>query len=177
MDYRINYRDSFKIWAILATLVIISMSYLNQQHLKNQLYLLGFNPTPLVRLLIKNHELYQPKPQPQLVKDLDHIKQPLDTKLLTQDRLQDCASLAKLEYNLTNREAEILLGIWHELSNKELSGKLFVSVGTIKNYNTKLYLKLEIQNRIQALTLRDAYINWFASKQKYPKNTLFKLTR
>jgi len=38
------------------------------------------------------------------------------------------------------------------LSNKEISEKMFLSVGTVKNYVSGIYSKLDVKNRSSAIT-------------------------
>lgn len=54
---------------------------------------------------------------------------------------------------LTQREWEILCLMAEGLSNKEIAGKLFISEGTVKNYISTIYEKLEVKDRTQAVLL------------------------
>lgn len=59
------------------------------------------------------------------------------------------------DLDLTEREIEIGSLIATGLTNKEISEKLFISLGTVKNYVTTLYSKLGVANRAAAvITLR-----------------------
>ncbi|EDS78592.1 response regulator transcription factor [Clostridium massiliodielmoense] len=51
--------------------------------------------------------------------------------------------------NLTEREFEILALIGEGLSNKEISKKVYLSEGTIRNYITNLLQKLQLRDRTQ----------------------------
>lgn len=53
------------------------------------------------------------------------------------------------DYNLTEREMEVLKLIGDGLSNKEISSKLYLSEGTVRNYITNLLEKLELRDRTQ----------------------------
>lgn len=53
----------------------------------------------------------------------------------------------------TNREIEILSLLASGLSDREIADKLFLSVNTIKWYNRKIYAKLEVCSRTQAVAL------------------------
>lgn len=55
----------------------------------------------------------------------------------------------KPDVELTPRESEILRLISEGLSNKEISEKLYLSEGTIRNYVTALLEKLELRDRTQ----------------------------
>lgn len=54
------------------------------------------------------------------------------------------------KYGLTEREEQILESISHGLSNKHIAEKLFLSEGTVKNYISSIYHKLDVKDRFQA---------------------------
>lgn len=54
------------------------------------------------------------------------------------------------EYGLSDRELQVLQCIAAGLNNKEIAEKLFLSEGTVKNYISHIYSKLEVRDRIQA---------------------------
>lgn len=79
------------------------------------------------------------------------IPQILAKQLLTHipsERKED--SLFK-KYGLSEREGQILQSIANGLSNREISEKLFLTEGTVKNYVSKIYAKLDVSDRIGAL--------------------------
>lgn len=53
-------------------------------------------------------------------------------------------------YNLSDRELEILTLASKGLNNKEISQKLFLSYGTVKNYISNIYSKMEVRDRKEA---------------------------
>ncbi len=55
------------------------------------------------------------------------------------------------ELNLSPREMEVLQLMAKGMSNAEIAEKLFVSLNTIKTHSSKLYEKLEIKRRTQAV--------------------------
>ncbi len=55
------------------------------------------------------------------------------------------------ELNLSPREMEVLELIAKGMSNAEIAEKLFVSLNTIKTHSSKLYEKLEVKRRTQAV--------------------------
>ena len=58
--------------------------------------------------------------------------------------------------NLTKREYEIALLVGEGKSNKEISNKLFITEGTVKNHITKILDKLEVRDRTQlAILIKD----------------------
>lgn len=52
---------------------------------------------------------------------------------------------------LTKREAEIYLLMKEGLSNKEIAAKLFITEGTVKNYVSIIYDKLDVKDRTKAI--------------------------
>jgi two-component system, NarL family, response regulator LiaR len=62
---------------------------------------------------------------------------------LNEDRLQDLA--------ITKRELEILGLIASGLSNREIAEKLFVSENTVKTHSSRLFDKLSVKRRTQAV--------------------------
>ncbi|UON84674.1 LuxR C-terminal-related transcriptional regulator [Dyadobacter chenwenxiniae] len=52
---------------------------------------------------------------------------------------------------LSKRELEVLGLIAEGLSNQEIAGALFVSLNTIKTHSSKLFEKLEVKSRTQAV--------------------------
>ena len=58
---------------------------------------------------------------------------------------------------LTEREREVAEAIGAGLSNAEIAARLYMSVATVKAHVTRLFAKLEVDNRVQiALVVRDA---------------------
>ncbi len=53
---------------------------------------------------------------------------------------------------LSNREIDTLKLIADDLSNQEIADKLFISLNTIKTHIKNIFLKLEVDSRIQAVT-------------------------
>ena len=55
------------------------------------------------------------------------------------------------EVGLTAREHEILALIAQGLSNREIGEKLFVSENTVKTHSSRLFEKMQVNRRIQAV--------------------------
>lgn len=53
------------------------------------------------------------------------------------------------KYDLTEREIDIITLVADGLSNKEISGELFLSEGTVRNYISTILEKLELRDRTQ----------------------------
>jgi len=54
---------------------------------------------------------------------------------------------------LSKRELEVLQLMAQGLSNQEIAGQLFVSLNTIKTHSSKLFEKMEVQRRTQAVDM------------------------
>jgi ATP/maltotriose-dependent transcriptional regulator MalT len=59
------------------------------------------------------------------------------------------AELVKL--GLSKRELEVLQLIAEGLSNQEIAARLFVSLNTIKTHSSRIFEKLEVRRRTQAI--------------------------
>ncbi|MEK3785503.1 MULTISPECIES: response regulator transcription factor [Paenibacillus] len=57
------------------------------------------------------------------------------------------------ENPLTEREKEVLLLIADGKNTKEIAGELFITTGTVRNYISIILDKLNVGNRIEAITL------------------------
>lgn len=58
-------------------------------------------------------------------------------------------TLEELPFSITSKELELIHLVAEGLSNKEISQKLFLSEGTIRNYLSNLLEKLELRDRTQ----------------------------
>lgn len=56
-----------------------------------------------------------------------------------------------LERKISKRELEVLTLMAEGLSNQEIAERLFVSLNTIKTHSAKLFEKLEVKRRTQAI--------------------------
>jgi NarL family two-component system response regulator LiaR len=54
-------------------------------------------------------------------------------------------------FNISKREHEVLTLMAQGLSNQEVADKLFVSLNTVKTHSSKLFEKLNVQRRTQAV--------------------------
>jgi DNA-binding NarL/FixJ family response regulator len=55
------------------------------------------------------------------------------------------------EFDLTEREKEVLQLIAEGYKNTEIADKLFVSENTVKSHIKNIYIKLDVKNRVEAL--------------------------
>ncbi|HEY4111136.1 response regulator transcription factor [Puia sp.] len=61
----------------------------------------------------------------------------------------DQKQIARL--GLSARELEVLQGMAEGLSNQEIAGRLFVSLNTIKTHSSRIFEKLDVRRRTQAI--------------------------
>jgi RNA polymerase sigma factor (sigma-70 family) len=54
---------------------------------------------------------------------------------------------------LTEREREVLVCIARGMTNAEIGRELFISEATVKTYVTRLFAKLHLRDRFQAVVL------------------------
>ena len=55
------------------------------------------------------------------------------------------------EFDLTERERDVLFLIAEGNRNKEIGEKLFISLSTVKTHTTNIFYKLDVKNRIEAI--------------------------
>lgn len=55
------------------------------------------------------------------------------------------------EYGLTDRELQVLQYISEGLANRSIAERMFLSEGTVKNYISSIYSKLNVHNRASAM--------------------------
>lgn len=70
----------------------------------------------------------------------------LNETILSKIKRKEERSLFK-KYDFTEREKEIILAISEGLTNKEISNKLFISEGTVRNYITGILYKTNLEHR------------------------------
>ena len=64
---------------------------------------------------------------------------------------QKVAPKSELDEPLSQRELEVLQLIAQGLSNREISERLFLALNTVKGHNQKIYSKLQVQSRTEAI--------------------------
>lgn len=72
---------------------------------------------------------------------IDQMNQP-STKKMTEEN-------AAKRYGLTERETEVLRCLAEGMNNAEISSHLFLSEGTVKNYISNIYAKLDLHDRLK----------------------------
>ncbi len=58
-----------------------------------------------------------------------------------------------LRHEISPREAEIIAEICNGLSNQEIADKLFISLQTVKDHTSRIYMKTNVRNRMQLMTV------------------------
>ncbi|QNA44779.1 helix-turn-helix transcriptional regulator [Lacibacter sediminis] len=71
------------------------------------------------------------------------------TELTEEEKLQLETERQKL--GLSTREAEVLQLMAEGLSNQEIADRLFLSLATVKTHSSKLFEKLDVKRRTQAV--------------------------
>jgi DNA-binding NarL/FixJ family response regulator len=51
--------------------------------------------------------------------------------------------------SLSEREREVALAVGHGKSNSEIAGDLFMSLATVKGHVSRIFVKMEVANRVQ----------------------------
>jgi len=75
-------------------------------------------------------------------------------KALFTEHVQKAAAIQKNKDDmilLSKRELEVLRCIADGLDNQSIADRLFLSIGTVKNYISNLYTKLNVANRLEAV--------------------------
>jgi len=57
----------------------------------------------------------------------------------------------RLRLGISHRELEVLQLVAEGLSNQEIAERLFVSLNTVKTHSSRIFEKLEVRNRTQAV--------------------------
>jgi DNA-binding CsgD family transcriptional regulator len=57
------------------------------------------------------------------------------------------------KHDISPREAEIIEEICRGLSNQEIADKLFITLQTVKDHSSRIYMKTNVKNRMQLMAL------------------------
>ena len=118
----------------------------------------------LYRNRLKKHQLLEENIQ-SIDRQIESLKienSDLKTKLIdTEQELKNLAikyskdkeKLPETHTNLSKREYEVLLFMAEGLSDKEIADKIFVSVTTVRTHIRRIYDKLLVKNRTEAVSL------------------------
>jgi DNA-binding NarL/FixJ family response regulator len=78
-------------------------------------------------------------------------------KILTDYQKRPAASQPSTRFRLSDREQELLKCLACGLSNAEIAQQLYLSEGTVRNYTSELFKKLEVSDRTQAVVVALRY--------------------
>jgi DNA-binding NarL/FixJ family response regulator len=102
-----------------------------------------------IRDAYKGNSIMQPEIAAKVISHISESINYSDFKSMNKDS-QEISIISKevnTKLKLTNREREILNLVGEGMSNTEIAKKLYISVGTVKNYISNLYSKLEVEDR------------------------------
>jgi len=74
------------------------------------------------------------------------------------------------DYDISERELEIIRLIADGLSNKEIASRLFLSEGTVRNYLSSILDKLDLRDRTQVAVFITGISNQFSTLYRFPDN-------
>lgn len=81
------------------------------------------------------------------------IRQIVDGRRIYAPELVDIAFDEYRENPLTKRENEVLKLVAEGKTTKEIAKELYLTAGTVRNYISTIFEKLEVSNRIEAISL------------------------
>lgn len=81
------------------------------------------------------------------------IRQIVDGRRIYAPELVDIAFEDFRENPLTKRENEVLKLVAEGKTTKEIASELYLTAGTVRNYISTIFEKLEVSNRIEAISL------------------------
>lgn len=113
---------------------------------------------PMRSLLIDFRRFYENQPRSDNHEMTSYINKLLSAFLPSQDMQQskqikyvDRPAKDSLADPLSQREIEVLRLIAQGLSNREIGDRLFLALNTVKGYNQKIFSKLQVQSRTEAI--------------------------
>ncbi len=81
----------------------------------------------------------------------EKIEESLNNEKKESEKQNETNILEKIkQFNLTEREQDVLLLISQGYKNAEIADKLFLSINTIKTHTKNIFIKLDVRNRIEA---------------------------
>ncbi|WP_156288207.1 EAL domain-containing protein [Oceanobacillus salinisoli] len=84
---------------------------------------------------------------------LAEVSATIPEEVTKQNVIENALEQIKEIYQTTSRELEVFELILAGLSNKEISEKLFISEHTVKNHISKIFQKLDVNDRAQAMAM------------------------
>ncbi len=126
---KINLRNiiTFSIISILLLIIALFYLYFRKEKLVQS----------QMRLELQNYLL-----------EINHYKQAIE---VNNKQKEELSRNRFKEFELTEREGDILLKIAQGLTNAEIAEALFLSTNTIKTHIKNIYIKLDVKNRVEAV--------------------------
>jgi len=129
---------------------------LNRKQIRNQLMFISLLIVVFVLIFVifYYNSLKNKLNQKQLRLELQNYLLRIDEMKLQIEEKSDSSKFSEdkiKEFDLSEREAEVLTLISHGYKNSEIAEKLFVSQNTIKTHIKNIYVKLDVKNRVEAL--------------------------
>jgi len=129
---------------------------LSRKQIRNQLMFISLLVVIFVLIFVIYYfnSLKNKLNQKQLRLELQNYMLRIDEMALEIEEKNDCAKFSEekiKEFDLSEREAEVLKLISRGYKNSEIAEKLFVSQNTIKSHIKNIYVKLDVKNRVEAL--------------------------
>src|SRR5690606_6511563 len=138
------------------SLPFLSYFDINAIRLANILEIIGIS-FPLVfkvKAVQDENEMYKERLNRHLheLERLNKIKHTIwkngnDSGQVLPDQQEEVIAELKAQYDLTDREVDVLLCIWKKLTNQEITERLHISINTTKYHIRRLYLKLAVNRR------------------------------
>ncbi len=129
---------------------------LNRKQIRNQLMFISLLIVVFVLIFVifYYNSLKNRLNQKQLRLELQNYLLRIDEMKLQIEEKGDCSKFSEekiKEFDISEREAEVLKLISRGYKNSEIAEKLFVSQNTIKTHIKNIYVKLDVKNRVEAL--------------------------
>ncbi|MBN1252102.1 MAG: tetratricopeptide repeat protein [Bacteroidales bacterium] len=104
----------------------------------------------VLRLQKKNNQLKLLQMQRDISDYIAQIEEITEHKSKKEQFLDETILNKIKEFNLTEREEEVLLYMSKGYKNSEIAEKMFVSINTIKTHTKNIFIKLDVRNRTEA---------------------------
>src|SRR5690606_10774104 len=89
---------------------------------------------------------------------VNHAPIPLDLPAISTGHQEEVIHDISMQYQLTEREKEVLRCIWNGNSNQEIANKLCISINTTKFPVSRLYGKLNVKNRSEVRSMKEEVV-------------------
>ena len=136
--------------------VLLLEEELNRKQIRNQLMFISLLIVVFILIFVIYYinTIKNKLKQKQLTLELQNYLLRIDEMQLQINEIHERSkfSVDKIkEFDLSDRETEVLTLISQGFKNSEIATKLFVSQNTIKTHIKNIYVKLDVKNRVEAL--------------------------